>query len=244
VAYVALSIVKIFNQLNAAYPGRNKGSDGTWGDEQHRVDNPGSDHFPNALGQVTAGDITEDPAHGVNIDQLSDALVGSRDPRIKYIICRGLILDTRQGNHPWQWMPYYGKDQHMGHLHLSVLGGPIADNLSPWVIGSPTTEEDLMDQYTPFTGAPDVLIGGKPASNITRPLRWWFSAIYAHGLATEDLVRSVAGLVTATAKGVASIDAMDDENKAAILAAQADVAKANTKLDELKSIILDPPPAG
>jgi len=47
------------------------------------------------------------------------------------------------------------------------------------------TEEDDMDQNSPVTQALDVVIGGIAGGTITRPLRWWLSAPYAHVIELE-----------------------------------------------------------
>lgn len=134
----AKSLVKLRDQINAAYPNRSKVSDGMIGDEAHR--NMVSDHNPNSAGVVTAFDITHDPAHGLDIDKLSDVLAASRDPRIKYLIANGLILVP--ADYGWTWQPYSGDDPHTSHLHVSVYGD--YDNTSEWKIGG----EDM-----PYTDA-------------------------------------------------------------------------------------------
>lgn len=133
---LAGSLVKLRDQINAAYPNRSKMSDGTIGDTAHAA--TVSDHNPNADGVVTAFDITHDPAHGVDIDKLSDALTASRDPRIKYLIANNQILVPQDFG--WVWQPYVGVDPHTSHLHVSVYGD--YDNQAEWKI----TEEYM---YTP-----------------------------------------------------------------------------------------------
>ncbi len=68
----------------------------------------------------------------MDIDRLSDELAASRDPSIKYIIANSLILDSRPGNRPWQWVPYSGSNPHTKHLHLSVMDNPSCDDTRPW----------------------------------------------------------------------------------------------------------------
>jgi len=122
---LAESLVSFRNQINTAYPGRNKGSDGTIGDAAHA--GTVSDHNPNSAGVVTAFDLTHDPDHGVDIANISSQLVASRDNRIKYIIQNRKILITANG---WIWIPYSGGDPHTNHLHLSV--GLDYDNGRNW----------------------------------------------------------------------------------------------------------------
>src|SRR5690606_9422972 len=120
---VARSLETLRDQINARYPNRNRASDGTIGDAAHATRD--SDHNPwvrdGRLGVVTALDITHDPAHGVDIDRLTDELQASRDPRIKYVIANGLIMDTRPGFNPWRWVRYTGSNRHTRHFHLQVM---------------------------------------------------------------------------------------------------------------------------
>lgn len=118
---LAGSLITFRDQVNAAYPGRNKASDGTIGDSAHasRV----SDHNPNSAGVVTAIDITHDPAHGLDIWKLAQALVASGDPRIKYIIVNRKIWEGA-------WHAYSGSNPHETHMHLSVKGD--YDNKNKW----------------------------------------------------------------------------------------------------------------
>lgn len=135
---LAKSLDVLRGQINKAFPERNKASDGAIGDAAHSSRN--SDHNPwvkdGAMGVVTALDITHDPDSGVNIQQLADALVASRDDRIKYIICNGKIVSgSGQGNPAWVWRNYTGANQHTRHIHISVKSNKSAyDSPAPWVI--------------------------------------------------------------------------------------------------------------
>ena len=115
---VADSLIVLRNQINAAHPRRRKGSDGTIGDAAHA--SRSSDHNPwyrvRGIGVVTAMDITHDPANGVDIDKLSDELVASNDPRIKYIIANRQITDDSL-----RWHSYSGSNPHVAHMHISVI---------------------------------------------------------------------------------------------------------------------------
>lgn len=128
---VARSLDVLLGQLNARFPHRSKLSDGSIGDAAHA--SRSSDHNPwYGPGIVTARDYTHDPKGGVDINRLSDELAASRDPRIKYVIANGMILDSRPGNRPWQWVRYTGSNQHTKHLHLSVMDNPSCDDTRPW----------------------------------------------------------------------------------------------------------------
>ncbi|WP_052684695.1 peptidoglycan-binding domain-containing protein [Lentzea aerocolonigenes] len=128
---VARSLLTLRDQINAAFPNRNKASDGTIGDENH---DSTSDHTPWYGGIVTALDITHDPAHGMDIDKFTDQLAASRDPRIKYLIANALILDSRPPYNPWKWVRYNGSNPHRSHVHISVMDSPLCDDPRPWNI--------------------------------------------------------------------------------------------------------------
>ncbi|MEV0085269.1 hypothetical protein [Saccharopolyspora sp. NPDC050642] len=140
---VARSLETLRQQFNARYPTRNKTSDGGIGDAVHAARS--SDHNPwvgpasDGMMLVTARDFTHDPACGMDIDRLTDELAASRDPRIKYLIANGLILDSRPGNNPWKWMPYSGSNPHRKHFHISVHADvALADDPRPWNLPSLT----------------------------------------------------------------------------------------------------------
>lgn len=131
----ARSLLILRDQVNAAWPDRNKASDGMIGDPRHQAE-PTSDHNPALIGGewiVCAFDITHDPAHGVDCGRIAAAMVLSHDPRIKYLIWNRRILDSRPQFHPWTWQPYTG-DPHTSHLHVSVLAN-VCDDTRTWHIG-------------------------------------------------------------------------------------------------------------
>lgn len=132
---VARSLDVLLGQINARYPGRSKASDGAIGDAAHASSD--SDHNPwYGPGIVTARDYTHDPAAGFDIDAFTDELAASRDPRIKYVIANGWILDTRPGFNPWRWVRYNGDNPHTSHVHVSVVAAPACDDPRPWNIPS------------------------------------------------------------------------------------------------------------
>jgi hypothetical protein len=117
---VAKSLLRLREQINQMAPNRNKKSDGTVGDAAHASRN--SDHNPwvkdGNMGVVTALDITNDIANGCDAQKIVDALVSSRDPRIKYIIWNQKIVDSNK--QPWVWLKYTGQNPHTHHFHISV----------------------------------------------------------------------------------------------------------------------------
>jgi len=145
---IAGSLKTLRDQVNATWPNRDKRSDGSIGDAKHSSRK--SDHNPNEAGVVCALDIDKDLSNTVTVETVVNALVASRDPRIKYLIWRGRILSSTAS--PWTWRKYTGANGHFEHLHISV--GPSAvlyDDPSPWAIGeAAATEtaqgEDLTDR--------------------------------------------------------------------------------------------------
>ncbi|HEY0489327.1 MAG TPA: hypothetical protein VGD30_07445 [Telluria sp.] len=134
---VAQSLSALKRQIDAAYPGRSKLSDGTIGDDRHRT--RASDHNAHisdgGMGIVTAFDITHDPAHGCDAGTIAALLHASRDPRIKYIIWNHRIANSSPiGAAPaWAWRAYTGTNPHDKHCHLSVKASkPLYDDVSAW----------------------------------------------------------------------------------------------------------------
>jgi hypothetical protein len=126
---LAKSLEKLRDQVNTLHPNRSKASDGTIGDAQHA--NTVSDHNP-VNGVVTALDLTHDPAHGLDANNLAEALRNSRDPRIKYVIFNGRAFDPYNG-FGWGWQPYTGSNPHTSHIHISVTGD--YDSTKAWDLG-------------------------------------------------------------------------------------------------------------
>ncbi len=124
---VAKSLVKLREQINIAFPNRDRSSDGSIGDLAHQ--NRSSDHNPNAANVVTAIDIDRDFNDGHDARELVSALVEARDPRIKYVIFERQISVT--GNIK-QWKPYHGPNAHNHHVHISVSASKdMYDDASP-----------------------------------------------------------------------------------------------------------------
>jgi hypothetical protein len=125
---LAKSLIQLRNQINEAFPARDKESDGSIGDTAHAARK--SDHNPNAAGVVTAIDVDRDFNDGHDGRELVSALVASEDPRIKYIIFERQISES--GN-VTRWAPYFGKNAHNHHVHISVsANSKLYDDPSPW----------------------------------------------------------------------------------------------------------------
>lgn len=129
---VAPSVRAMFVEANTRWPNRSKASDGTIGDQAHSSRT--SDHNPGARNLVHAGDLTHDPAHGVDCNLLA-ALVYKRvlvgdEQRVKYVIWNRRIFTPAVSQ---AWRPYSGANPHDKHMHISVLSTVAAEkDTSPW----------------------------------------------------------------------------------------------------------------
>lgn len=136
---VAKSLLRLREQVNSRAPGRSKDSDGTIGDVHHRART--SDHNPwvldDAIGVVTAMDITHDPAHGCDAGALASAITNGRDVRVKYVIWNRRIANSLPmgGSPAWAWRPYNGSNPHNKHVHISVKSDKGSyDATADWMI--------------------------------------------------------------------------------------------------------------
>lgn len=195
--FLAPALVTLRNQINAEFPARSKASDGWVGDQAHQ--SRASDHNPDSTGMVCALDITHDPAHGVDIDKLTDILYANRDHRIKYLIANRLITSpsgTGTGNYGG-WIHYSGSNPHTKHFHISVLGGNYGNGTASWsgfgAAPQPTPPVPNSPGY-PLTGGqvfgrwnePGTRSDGVPWARLTRsgddrwdhePIQTWIRSI-------------------------------------------------------------------
>ncbi|WP_380166580.1 hypothetical protein [Jannaschia sp. R86511] len=142
---LAHSLVDLRAEVDAAYPGRDKASDGWIGNAEHASRGNGSDHNPDRshpLGIVRALDLDKDDRDGsrANIAQtVVDAMLRTKDPRVKYVIWRGRMFSSyvSRGVPAWTWRPYNGVNGHFEHVHVSVNPGSTGDRPGPWRISTP-----------------------------------------------------------------------------------------------------------
>ena len=111
--------VTLRDQINRAFPNRDRRSDGWIGDSSHSKRGSASDHNPDDNGWVRAIDIdanlSDDPkASYVFANQLR--LLARRDKRLSYIIYSGRIASRRS---LWRWKKYTGINPHITHVHCS-----------------------------------------------------------------------------------------------------------------------------
>lgn len=141
---LAKTLSKLRSQVDARWPGRSKKSDGWIGDVRHQKAGT-SDHLPNSQNVVTAIDITHDPANGLHSRELAEALVASRDPRIKYVISEGQICSSKQ--QPWVWRKYKGSNGHYHHVHISVMAAKdLYDDEREWTLDAKNVARATLPQ--------------------------------------------------------------------------------------------------
>ena len=111
-------------QVDDAFPSRDRSSDGWVGDAQHRARK--SDHVPNAKGWVLAIDLDADLRSTVGAWELANQLrlCAKHDKRINYIIFNGKIASRK---FLLRWRKYSGSNPHNKHIHISFTKLGIED---------------------------------------------------------------------------------------------------------------------
>lgn len=114
-------LVFLRDEFNRLAPDRDKGADGSIGDQAHTTRT--SDHNPRPDGAVLALDIDSTgpwPAdYDLNkavLDIVEEHMAG-RDDRLQYVIWRARIASRSTR---WGWVPYDGVDKHYNHAHFSA----------------------------------------------------------------------------------------------------------------------------
>lgn len=133
---LAGSLVQLRVEINQAFPGRDKTSDGGVADDRHGTSSDHSPKNPNHPGVVTAVDVDENAADGTEtVGDLFHRLRQLKDPRAKYGIYEGEMWSKYpvRGYPAWTLRPYTGSNPHPGHFHLSVDDDPaLYDDTRPW----------------------------------------------------------------------------------------------------------------
>lgn len=124
--FLSPALAQLRDEINAAWPHRDKTSDGWIGDTSHAA-RP-SDHNPDrtAGGIVRALDIDEDLVAGLTATGEAMPLVEAiiADARTRYVIYEGRIWTRDTG----RWATYTGPNAHNHHVHVSVRS--VAGHLS------------------------------------------------------------------------------------------------------------------
>jgi hypothetical protein len=128
--YLNPALTRFRNAVNAAYPNRDKTSDGTIGDENHQAGI--SDHNPDLDGSVDAWDMDVD---GVPVEDLK--VVFQAHESSQYWIHNRQIATRGNG---WKRVPYSGANPHDKHVHWNTRTSH-ENSTAPWEVG--VTPEDI-----------------------------------------------------------------------------------------------------
>lgn len=145
--FLAPSLAALRAEIDAAWPGRSRASDGSIGDARHQASDNGHNPVghPNGPGNGTSGavhalDIT---ASGIDVNAVLRAVIG--DHRVHYVIHDGTIWSTTTG---WAAKVHAG-DPHYSHIHISLRdaspGGAVAaeNDTSRWLSRSTRATRSL-----------------------------------------------------------------------------------------------------
>lgn len=162
--YLAASLKKLRDEVNAVWPDRSKVSDGWIGDTSHQARK--SDHNPDysSGGVVRALDIT---ASGIDVNRLLQHT--TNDSRVAYVIYNRRIYTHSRG-----WYRYTGSNPHTTHVHVSIAH-------------SRTAERDVKSWFgssSSHTSTPSVSRGGTVAQATAKQV----NAVYVRQREYKDLL--------------------------------------------------------
>ena len=120
-AKLSRAAIQLREQIDDAFMGRDKTSDGWIGDTRHGARK--SDHNPDGQGWVRAIDIDRDLSGKAKpdvmpdlVDQIRLACKKGSEKRVSYIIFNGSICSPILR---WKWRKYTGANKHTHHAHFS-----------------------------------------------------------------------------------------------------------------------------
>jgi hypothetical protein len=137
-AYLAPSLTRLRDSVNAAFPERDSSSDGWIGDVAHSART--SEHNPDSKGCVHALDIDVDD-NDAGRDLRKELLTATLQHRaVWYVISNGVIYSR---TYNWRPRQYLGPNQHFLHVHISIRLAADAENdttltLKPASVAVPT----------------------------------------------------------------------------------------------------------
>lgn len=141
--FVNRALTNFRNAVNAKYPRRDKGSDGTIGDAAHAAST--SDHNPDPDGSVDAWDMDVD-LNGAGQPYSGDVealkAVFQAHESSQYWIHNRVIASRSDG--PWRRRTYTGDNPHDKHVHWNTRQSHENSN-APWVLGTtPQGDDDMI----------------------------------------------------------------------------------------------------
>lgn len=114
-AVLAPSLVRLRDEINKAFPHRDKSSDGWLGDAAHQ--SRPSDHNPNSRGVVDAIDVDVDDADPSKDLRTLLIKAAIKHPATHYVISNGKIYSREYG---FAAREYTGTNGHFHHVHVSI----------------------------------------------------------------------------------------------------------------------------
>lgn len=224
------SVLQFHRQLKAgapaaAPPATSANAWGTTGDKGHRDEENRTGNFSGhnphdfpgwGLQIVTAGDIPDVPALGLDARNVLDDVRRSHDDRVLYGISHGQMFSSYPagGVPAWTWRPYKGPG-HFDHGHLSVVWDARADDTRPWqTIGGDMELSDTVNLPAAYPAA------GKTATvgQIFGYVNGRVINIEATVTALTSLVGELAGQVGKLAQGLTGL--ANGQNELATVVAQ------------------------
>lgn len=199
------ALIRMRSAVNAAYPNRDRTSDGTIGDAAHQA--TASDHNEDPDGTVDAWDMDVDLRTGndaAEIEKLKKVFEAHESSR--YWIHDGVIASRTNG---WKRLTYTGSNRHDRHVHWNTRESH-EDSTAPWPIGVAVTDVALtdaqngalrvswQDAYCQTTGS--VIVPGKPEDGGGKP-HWMVGQLGRLSLQVEGLTAALGELAEALAAG-------------------------------------------
>lgn len=240
---LANSLTTLRNQVNAAYPNRNKASDDTIGDAAHAA--VASDHNPNPQEVVCALDLTNHPGY-FDAHALADRLIANRHPNLKYIISNRRIAGSHNG---WRWQAYNGSNPHTAHIHVSVGVGPDGksaagtyDNVTQWNIKGSSGGGSMADKTSLATARifAECILGRDRTQTHKGAYDADLKKHHVNGPLSNGYVETLWN--SPEAKNAATRRANDAKNAALVPGLKVEIGKLKARIKELEGSAGNVPP--
>jgi murein L,D-transpeptidase YcbB/YkuD len=194
----------LLEEASDRWPRRRTTSDGILSSDQHRLQNPRSDHdYGNAV------DLSHDPDSGCDAHAEVRRMVARGDTRIKNAISNRQIWSRAYADRGWR--PYTGSNSHTNHAHISIYAGSRNDTRR-WLTPAPPPPP-AHSHPTPLLkrGMNDEQLAGTPIADLQGHLRAWLrfrgqpepTRDGDFGPATEHCVKVFQNAYHLTADGIA-----------------------------------------